>query len=170
MLVQSEVHVQTRAIDAASATDVDARRANADGRPDHVVFNGVANGCDTTMLTVKVGERVRVWFLDIGPNPPASFHIVGAQFDTVFLEGGYLLKRGQDTFGDRDGGHRPSLCGLHKADSWRRVPRARTLPVRLTRHGRRRTRRPRLHPRGAVTHRPNRRHQQGPAISAPDGG
>jgi len=47
---------------------------------------------------------VRVWVLDIGPNRPASFHIVGAQFDTVFIEGSYLLKRGQDAFGDRDGG------------------------------------------------------------------
>jgi len=104
LLVQSEVYLQTRATDAASATEVDAGRASAEGQPDYVVFNGVANGYDTAMLTAKVGERVRVWVLDIGPNRPASFHIVGAQFDTVFIEGSYLLKRGQDAFGDRDGG------------------------------------------------------------------
>jgi len=104
LLVQSEVYLQTRATDAASATEVDAGRASAEEQPDYVVFNGVANGYDTAMLTAKVGERVRVWVLDIGPNRPASFHIVGAQFDTVFIEGSYLLKRGQDAFGDRDGG------------------------------------------------------------------
>jgi len=104
LLVQSEVYLQTRATDAASATEVDAGRASAEGQPDYVVFNGVANGYDTAMLTAKVGERVRVWVLDIGPNRPASFHIVGAQFDTVFIEGSYLLKRGQDAFGDRGGG------------------------------------------------------------------
>ena len=104
LLVQSEVYLQTRATDAASATEVDAGRASAEGQPDYVVFNGVANGYDTAMFTAKVGERVRVWVLDIGPNRPASFHIVGAQFDTVFIEGSYLLKRGQDAFGDRDGG------------------------------------------------------------------
>ena len=51
-----------------------------------------------------MGERVRFWVLDAGPNRPASFHIVGAQFDTVYREGGYELKRGRDPFGGRGGG------------------------------------------------------------------
>ena len=68
-----------------------------------MVFNGVANGYDTQPLTARVGERVRFWVLDAGPNRPSSFHIVGAQFDTVLSEGSYLLKHGRDPFGDRGG-------------------------------------------------------------------
>ena len=63
-------------------------------RPDAVVFNGFANQYDHHQLTARVGERVRVWVLDAGPNRPSSFHVVGSQFDTVFLEGSYLTRRG----------------------------------------------------------------------------
>jgi nitrite reductase (NO-forming) len=104
VIVQSEVYLQTRAADAASATEVNADAAAAASAPDYVVFNGVANGYDTAKLTARVGERVRFWVLDVGPNRAASFHIVGAQFDTVFSEGAYLLNHGRDAFGDRSGG------------------------------------------------------------------
>ena len=103
LLVQSEVYLQNRAADAASATEVNADTA-VTAQADHVVFNGVANGYDTATLSARVGERVRFWVLDAGPNRPASFHIVGAQFDTVYREGGYELKRGRDPFGGRGGG------------------------------------------------------------------
>ncbi len=102
LLVQSEVYLQNRAPDAASAAEVDVDAA-AGGEPSYVVFNGVANGYDTQPLTARVGERVRFWVLDAGPNRPSSFHIVGAQFDTVLSEGSYLLKHGRDPFGDRGG-------------------------------------------------------------------
>src|SRR5699024_9357162 len=39
-------------------------------------------------------ERVRIWVVDAGPNRPSAFHIIGGQFDTVFKEGAYRLKRG----------------------------------------------------------------------------
>jgi nitrite reductase (NO-forming) len=103
LLVQSEVYLQNRATDAASAAEVDVDAA-AGGEPTYVVFNGVANGYDTQPLTARVGERVRIWVLDAGPNRPSSFHIVGAQFDTVYSEGAYLLRRGRDAFGGRNGG------------------------------------------------------------------
>ena len=38
---------------------------------------------------------MRFWVLDVGPNRPSSFHVVGGQFDTVYSEGAYLLKDGQ---------------------------------------------------------------------------
>lgn len=63
-------------------------------QPDAYVFNGYVNQYDAAPLTAKVGDRVRIWVLDVGPNEPLSFHVVGAQFDTVFAEGGYLLKPG----------------------------------------------------------------------------
>lgn len=104
LLVQSEVYLQSTATDAASAAEVDAARAHAAGTPDHVVFNGVANGYDSAPLSAKVGERVRLWVLDAGPNRSSSIHIVGGQFDTVYREGGYRLDRGRDAFGNRSGG------------------------------------------------------------------
>jgi nitrite reductase (NO-forming) len=113
VLVQSEVYLQTAATDAASATEVDADAAAAAGQPSYVVFNGVAGGYDQAKLAAKVGERVRFWVLDAGPNRPSSFHIVGAQFDTAFSEGAYSLKRGRDAFGDTGGGSQ--ALGLHPA-------------------------------------------------------
>jgi len=103
VLVQSETYLQTAASDAASATEVNADAVTAE-EPSYVAFNGIANGYDSHPLTAGVGDRVRFWVLDAGPNRASSFHIVGAQFDTVYAEGAYLLRRGRDAFGTRDGG------------------------------------------------------------------
>ncbi|WP_242511123.1 multicopper oxidase domain-containing protein [Pengzhenrongella frigida] len=59
--------------------------------PDAVAFNGYPNQYDRRPLTARVGERVRIWVLDAGPNRSSAFHVVGGQFDTVFLEGAYQL-------------------------------------------------------------------------------
>ncbi|HEY8482529.1 MAG TPA: multicopper oxidase domain-containing protein, partial [Spirillospora sp.] len=67
-----------------------------DGRPDAWAFNGTAGGYDHAPLTARVGDRVRVWVVDAGPSTDAAFHIVGAQFDTVYKEGAYLLRKGDD--------------------------------------------------------------------------
>ncbi|WP_239022369.1 hypothetical protein [Raineyella fluvialis] len=63
--------------------------------PDAVVFNGYPNQYDRTPLTAKAGQRVRIWVLDAGPNESLAFHVVGAQFDSVWKEGGWLLRCGQ---------------------------------------------------------------------------
>jgi nitrite reductase (NO-forming) len=63
-------------------------------QPDAVVFNGYVNGYDADPLTATAGKRIRIWVLDAGPNEPLAFHVVGAQFDTVFSEGAYLLRPG----------------------------------------------------------------------------
>ena len=102
-LVQSEVYLDTAASDPESATEVNADKVNAE-QPDHIVFNGVAGAYDQEQFAARVGERVRFWVLAAGPNRSSSFHIVGSQFDTVYLEGSYLLKRGQDAFGTQRGG------------------------------------------------------------------
>jgi nitrite reductase (NO-forming) len=103
VLVQSEVYLASAGETAATATEVDAAKVTAE-RPDRVVFNGVANQYDQARLTARVGERVRVWVLDAGPNRPSSFHIVGGQFDTVWREGGYLLRQSVDAYGNPGGG------------------------------------------------------------------
>jgi nitrite reductase (NO-forming) len=84
LLVQSELYLGPQ--DASA--DPDKVRAE---RPDAVVFNGFANQYDDDQLPVRVGERVRIWVLDAGPNRATSFHVVGGQFDVVFSEGGYLI-------------------------------------------------------------------------------
>ncbi len=66
-------------------------------RPDLVVFNGYANQYTYRPITVKVGEKIRIWLLDAGPNTAGAFHVVGGQFDTVFSEGDYLLRDGGST-------------------------------------------------------------------------
>ena len=103
VLVQSEVYLGAPAATAQEATEVNADEVNA-ASPDYVVFNGTANAYDQLPLTATAGERVRFWVLDAGPNRPSSFHIVGTQFDTVYSEGGYLLRRGRDGAGGTDGG------------------------------------------------------------------
>ncbi len=90
VLVQSEMYLG----ELGGEVDVDKVAAEA---PDLVVFNGYANQYDHEPLRVMSGERVRVWVLDAGPNRATSFHVVGAQFDSVWAEGAYLLDR-------RDGG------------------------------------------------------------------
>ena len=37
---------------------------------------------------------MRLWVLAAGPNRGSAFHVVGGQFDTVWSEGAYLLRRG----------------------------------------------------------------------------
>ena len=103
VLVQSEVFLANAAHEGAQAREVDVEKINAE-RPDRVVFNGIANQYDLAPFEARVGERIRFWVLDAGPNRPSSFHIVGGQFDTVWTEGTYRLRRGEGAFGGTDGG------------------------------------------------------------------
>ena len=88
LMVQSEVYL------GAQGAPVNADKVAAE-KPDAVVFNGYAGQYAARPLAAKVGERVRIWVLDAGPNRPSSFHVVGGQFDTVYAEGTYLLKGGR---------------------------------------------------------------------------
>lgn len=65
-----------------------------DANPDAVVFNGYAFQYDTYPLTATTGDRVRFWVLDVGPDEPLAFHVVGAQFDTTWREGAFNLECG----------------------------------------------------------------------------
>ncbi|MGH9422003.1 MAG: multicopper oxidase domain-containing protein, partial [Thermoanaerobaculia bacterium] len=51
----------------------------------YVVFNGRPNQYIKDPIKVKVGDRVRFWVVNMGPTHPCNFHIVGEQFDTVYL-------------------------------------------------------------------------------------
>jgi nitrite reductase (NO-forming) len=84
VLVQSEYYL------GAQGGFADADKIAAE-QPDLVVFNGHATQYKDYPLEATVGERVRVWVVDAGPNRATSFHVVGSQFDTVYSEGAYLL-------------------------------------------------------------------------------
>ncbi|WP_162233121.1 multicopper oxidase domain-containing protein, partial [Nostocoides japonicum] len=110
LLVQSEAYLDTTSgTSHDAAAEVDAEKVSAE-RPDAVTFNGQAFQYDHTPLTARVGERVRIWVLDAGPDRATSFHVVGSQFDTVYLEGGYLLRHGRDAFGSSDAGGSQALA------------------------------------------------------------
>jgi nitrite reductase (NO-forming) len=53
--------------------------------PDLMAFNGRPDQYMRAPIRVKVGDRVRFWVVNAGPSLPCAFHVVGAQFDTVYL-------------------------------------------------------------------------------------
>ncbi len=55
--------------------------------PSHVVYNGMAGSLVKAPLQAKVGETVRIFFANGGPNLVASWHIIGEIFDRVYSEG-----------------------------------------------------------------------------------
>ncbi len=60
-----------------------------DERPPYVVFNGaVGSLVGDRAITAKVGEKVRLFIGNGGPNLVSSFHVIGEIFDTVYQEGG----------------------------------------------------------------------------------
>lgn len=53
--------------------------------PDYVVFNGRPDQYVAEPITVQRGDRVRFYVVSAGPTHPCAFHVVGEQFDTVYL-------------------------------------------------------------------------------------
>ena len=60
-----------------------------DEKPSYVVFNGSAMSLvGDRALKAKVGETVRLFVGNGGPNLVSSFHVIGEIFDRVYTEGG----------------------------------------------------------------------------------
>ena len=55
--------------------------------PDYVAFNGRAAVYAQHPIPVRVGERLRIYVVNAGPNRFSAFHVVGAIFERVFLDG-----------------------------------------------------------------------------------
>ena len=67
-------------------------------QPDYVVFNGSAGSMvGDKAITAKVGETVRLYVGNGGPNLVSSFHVIGEIFDRVFIEGGSTINRDVQT-------------------------------------------------------------------------
>jgi FtsP/CotA-like multicopper oxidase with cupredoxin domain len=56
-------------------------------KPDVIAFNGYANQYKDAPITVRKGERVRVYVLNAGPSIWSAFHVIGTVFDRTVIEG-----------------------------------------------------------------------------------
>jgi nitrite reductase (NO-forming) len=81
VLVQNEFYLA----DAANGVRASDYQKMLNMIPDIVCFNGRPNQYVKEPIKVKVGDRVRFWVVSAGPSHPCNFHVVGEQFDTVYL-------------------------------------------------------------------------------------
>jgi nitrite reductase (NO-forming) len=67
-------------------------------KPTYVVFNGAANALmGDRALKANVGETVRLFIGNGGPNLVSSFHVIGEIFDKVHVEGGSKINENVQT-------------------------------------------------------------------------
>lgn len=83
VIVQSEFYATDDAHGHA-APDFDAAMQT---RASYVVFNGRANQYKDHPLEVAEGDKVRFFVVNAGPSLRSDFHIVGAIFDRVYVDG-----------------------------------------------------------------------------------
>jgi nitrite reductase (NO-forming) len=66
--------------------------------PEYVVFNGkVGSLTDNRSITANVGDYVRIYMGNAGPNLISSFHIIGIIFDKVYTEAGSIPNKNVQT-------------------------------------------------------------------------
>lgn len=66
--------------------------------PDYVLFNGKKGSMlGANMLEAKVGETIRLFVGNGGPNLVSSFHVIGEIFDNVHQEGGTAVTHNVQT-------------------------------------------------------------------------
>lgn len=69
-----------------------------DEHPTYVVFNGKVGALSgNSAITANVGETVRLFVGNGGPNLVSSFHVIGEMFDRVYVEGGDLMNTNVQT-------------------------------------------------------------------------
>ena len=67
-------------------------------QPTYVVFNGAVGALTgDNALQAKVGETVRLFVGNGGPNLTSSFHVIGEIFDNVYTEGGTVAQHNVQT-------------------------------------------------------------------------
>jgi nitrite reductase (NO-forming) len=69
-----------------------------DEKADYVVFNGSVSALTgDNAITANVGETVRLFVGNGGPNLVSSFHVIGEIFDKVHIEGGDTINENVQT-------------------------------------------------------------------------
>ena len=95
-VMQSEFYTKGKFGDKGLQTlDMDK---GIDERPTYVVFNGsVGAVTGEGALKANVGEKIRLFIGNAGPNLTSSFHLIGEVFDNVFAEGGTTVSHNVQT-------------------------------------------------------------------------
>lgn len=89
-VMQSEFYTKDK-FGKPGLTSFDMQKA-LDEKPEYVVFNGsVGASMGDNAMKVNVGETVRLYVGNIGPNLISSFHVIGEIFDKVYIEGGDMI-------------------------------------------------------------------------------
>ncbi len=69
-----------------------------DENPTYVLFNGSEGSLlGDNAINAKVGERIRLFIGNGGPNLVSSFHVIGEIFDKVYTEGGSRFQENVQT-------------------------------------------------------------------------
>lgn len=83
--------------DAPGLQDFDNDKAIAE-TPDYVLFNGkVRSSTGANAFPANVGETVRLYAGNGGPNLVSSFHVIGEIFNKVYMEGGSEINHNVQT-------------------------------------------------------------------------
>ncbi|MFQ5967710.1 MAG: plastocyanin/azurin family copper-binding protein [Acidimicrobiia bacterium] len=110
-MVQSEYY--TTSSDAGLA-DTD-RQALTDENPTFVVFNGAKGAlAGDNAPRMRVGERMRIYFVNAGLNLDSNFHPIGSHWDVVYPEAALLnppIRGSQTTLVPAGGGTVVELVG-----------------------------------------------------------
>ena len=95
-LMQGDFYTKGK-YDAKGLQDFDEDKALAEN-PDYVLFNGrVRSTTGPNALPAKVGETVRLYVGNGGPNLVSSFHAIGQIFTKVYTEAGSEINRDVQT-------------------------------------------------------------------------
>ncbi len=81
VLIQNEYYVS---VDARGGATLDASKMLS-SLPDHFAFNGHPFQYQNEPLRARRGELLRFYVANAGPTQDCAFHVVGEQFDSVYL-------------------------------------------------------------------------------------
>ena len=86
-VMQSEFYVDEGGVDERGVIPIDYAKGLKEDA-DYVVFNGKEGALtDKNPLKAQVGEEVRIFFGNAGPNLTSAFHMIGTTFERCYREG-----------------------------------------------------------------------------------
>lgn len=81
-IVQNEYYLKQQGATYTPDTSLAMKK-----QPNFMAFNGKVGQYIIHPIHVKAGEKIRLYFLNVGPNNISSFHIIGTILDKVWFDG-----------------------------------------------------------------------------------
>ena len=81
-IVQNEYYLKQQGTAYAPDTAMAMKK-----QPNFMAFNGKVGQYIIHPIHVKTGDRIRLYFLNVGPNNISSFHVIGTILDKVWIDG-----------------------------------------------------------------------------------